>query len=202
MLEKLRHFKNIGSGTMLSYSDIKKGVYIILDGIPHQILEASLQFHGRGSSVTETKLKNLKTDNIISRTFRPSDVFAEPELEEKKLKFVYSNKGKYVFFELENPGKRMEIKEENIGDAGRFLKQDEIVDALFFEDKILNIFLPIKIHLKVLEAPPGVRHGRAEAGTKQVILESGAAINVPIFIEEGDIIEVNTETGEYVRRVD
>jgi elongation factor P len=91
---------------------------------------------------------------------------------------------------------------EQIGPQVQFLKANQIVEALIFQNKIINISLPIKVQLKVIEAPPGIRGDRSQAGTKQITLETGAKINAPLFIEEGEVIEVNTETGEYVRRAD
>lgn len=187
---------------MLSYGELKKGLKIILNKQPFEILQASPSFKGRGHSVLQVKLKNLITGTVISKTFHPSDTFKEADLEKIKLKFIYSRQGKYIFSEKDNPGKRLNLTEEQIGFGAQFLKSEQIVEGLSFEKEIINISLPIKVQLKVQEAPPGVRAGRSEAGTKQITLETGAKINVPLFIKEGDIIEINSETGEYVRRVE
>ena len=96
----------------------------------------------------------------------------------------------------------MLLTQEQIGESSQFLKPNETVGGLFFDEKIINILMPIKVKLKVIEAPPGIRMGRAEAGTKQATLETGAKINVPLFIEQGDVIEINTEKSEYVRRLE
>jgi len=187
---------------MLSYSEIKKGVMIIFKGDPYKVIESSLLFKGRGHSVLQTKLRNLATGEIISKTFQPADVCEEAEIEEIDLKFIYSHQGKYVFSLADKPSQRIELGEKEIGPSRRFLKPNETIKGLSFKGKIINISLPLKVLLRVTEAPPGIRFGRAEAGTKQVTLESGAKINAPLFIKEGDVLEVNTETGEYVRRVE
>ncbi len=187
---------------MLSYSDLKKGVKIILNKEPFEILESTPSFKGRGHSVLQVKLMNLISGNVVSKTFHPSDTFEEADLEKISLKFIYAHQEKYVFSEAENPAKRIELKEEQIGSGAQFLKPGETVAGAIFRDKVIGVSLPIKVFLKVKEAPPGIKAGRAEAGTKQVILETGAKINVPLFIKEGDIIEVNTQKGEYVRRVE
>lgn len=187
---------------MISYNELKKGIKIILDKNPYEIIEASSLFKGRGHSVLQTKIKNLITGNIIPRTFHPSDNFEEAELSKIKAKFIYSRRDKFVFSKKDNPSERFELTEEQVGSVCRFLKPNQIIEGLVFKDKIINISLPIKIELKVIEAPPGVRAGRAEAGTKTVILETEAKVNVPLFIQEGDIIEINTQTGEYVRRIE
>lgn len=187
---------------MLSHTDFKKGIRFILNGEPYEVLESSFVFKGRGSSVVQTKIKNLITGNVLSRTFHPGENFEEVEIEKIKVKFLYSHQDKYFFCKGDNPSARFDLAKEVIGDASIFLKPNEIVEGIQFKEKIINISLPIKVQLKVIEAPPGVKGDRAQGGTKIVILKTGAKINVPLFIEEGDIIEVNTETSEYVRRIE
>jgi len=186
---------------MISYSELEKGIKIILEGNPYEIIEAAPLFKGRGHSVLQTKLKNLKTGNVISQTFRPSDNFETAEISKIEAKFLYSHRDKYVFCQIDNPSKRFALPTEEIGRQREFLKQNQIVEALIFENKIITICLPIKINLKVIEAPPEFKGSRAEAGTKLVALETGAKINVPLFVEDNDIVEVNTETGQYIRRI-
>lgn len=187
---------------MISFDELKKGVKIVLEGQPYEIIEANFLFKGRGSSVLQAKIKNLISGNILSRTFHPSDIFEEAEIKKIKAKFLYSHRDKFFFSEEENPQKRFDLTEEQIGQAVKFLKPNQIVEGIEFEGKVINISLPIKIQLKVIEAPPGVKGNRSQAGTKQVKLETRAKIVAPLFIKEGDIIEVNTETGEYVRRIE
>jgi len=192
---------------MLSYSELKKGVKIILDSEPYEIIEASHLFKGRGHSVLQVKLKNLITGNLISKTLRPSDIFEEAELSKIEAKFLYQHRDKFFFCETDyNPPatshKRFDLTIEQIGEQGKFLKPNQIIEGIIFKNRVISVSLPIKINLKIIEAPPGVKGGRAEPGTKNVTLETEAKINVPLFIEEGDIIEVNTQTGEYVRRVE
>ncbi len=186
----------------LSYAELKKGVKIILDSEPYEIIEASHLFKGRGHSVLQVKLKNLTTGNLISKTFHPSDIFEEAELSKIEAKYLYSHRDKFFFCESKNPAKRFDLTAEQIAKQGKFFKPNQIVEGIIFENKVINISLPIKINLKVIEAPPGVKGSRAEPGTKTVTLETGAKINVPLFIKEGDIIEINTQTGEYVRRIE
>ena len=187
---------------MFSYNELKKEVKIILDGQPYEVIETTFLFKGRGSSVLQAKLKNLITGKLISKTFHPSDTFEGAELGKIKAKFLYQHKDKFFFCEEESPAKRFDLTIAQISKSGKFLKPNQIIEGIIFRGKVINISLPIKINLRVIEAPPGIKSGRAEAGTKTVILETGAKINVPLFIETGDIIEVNTETGEYVRRTE
>ncbi|MFQ6049982.1 MAG: elongation factor P [Candidatus Paceibacterales bacterium] len=187
---------------MIAYSDLKKGARIVLEKEPCEIIESAPLFKGRGHSVLQTKLKNLKTGNVISRTFHPSDIFEEPQISKIEAKFLYFHRDRYFFSEKDKPSKRFDLTAEQVGNQKDFLKPNQIVEALVFEDKVINISLPIKINLKVTEAPPSLKGERAQSGTKTAVLETGAKINVPLFIKAGDIIEVNTETSEYVRRME
>lgn len=186
---------------MISFSEIKRGTRIILNGQPHEVLESSPMFQGRGHSVLQTKIKNLKDGTVMSSTFHPSDKFEETEIEDLESKFLYSYRGKFVFCETKNPSKRFELTEQQIGDKASYLKSNQEVIAQIFEDKIINIAIPIKVFLKVKEAAPGLKGDSSQSPEKTIILETGLQINAPLFVEEGDIIEINTETGQYVRRM-
>lgn len=187
---------------MLSHTDLKKGVRIVLDGEPYEVLEAAPLKKAQGRVTIQTRIKNLISSSVFERNFHQGDVFEEAEIEKFEVKFLYSHREKYFFCEKENPSVRFDLNKEIVGDMAKFLKPNQIVDGMRFEDKIINISLPIKIQLKVAEAPPGVKGDRSQDGTKTVTLETGAIINTPLFIETGDIIEINTETGEYVRKIE
>ncbi len=186
---------------MISYSDLKRGVRILFKNQPYEILESSPMFKGRGQSVLQAKIKNLITGEPMTHTFRPSDSFEEPDIDKQELKFVYAGREVFVFCKKNNPGKRMELAEDKIGNAGQFLKPNQIINGLFFENELVAISMPIKIELKVAETPPALKGQSASGGNKPAVLETGANINVPLFINPGDIIEINTETGEYSKRV-
>ena len=187
---------------MLSHNELKKGTEFILNGQPYEVLDSSLSFRGRGSSVLQTKIKNLTTGAVVSKTFHAGEQFEEAEIEKIRVKFVYRIKGKFVFCHENDPAKRFDLAEEAVGNSAVFLKPNETVEGLQFKGKIINVSLPIKVQLKVIEAPPGIKGDRAQGGTKAVKVETGAEVNVPLFIETGDIIEINTEKGEYVRRAE
>jgi elongation factor P len=187
---------------MLSHTDLKKGIRFILNGEPHEVLDTTFLFKGRGSSLVQTKIKNLITGNVLSKTFHPGEEFEEAEIEKVKAKYLYSHRDRFFFSKENGASVRFDLAKEVIGAAAIFLKPDETVEGIQFQGKIINVSLPIKVHLKVTEAPPGVKGDRAQGGNKTITLETEAKINVPLFIEEGDIIEVNTEKGEYVRRIE
>ncbi len=186
---------------MLSHTELKKGVQVVLEGSPYEVFESSSMFKGRGSSVTQTRMRNLQNGNILQKTFHAGEEVEEAEIERFQARFIYANKGKFIFSHVDDPSKRFELTEQQIGQVSRFLKENEVVEGLVFKDEVINVSLPIKIQLKVTEAPPGVKGDRAQGGTKTVTLETRASINVPLFVDAGDIVEVNTETGEYVRRM-
>ena len=187
---------------MLSHTDLKKGTLFIYNDLPYEVLDYSLNFQGRGSSTAQVRIKNLITGNVLSQNFKSGDNLKEAEIEKVKIKYLYNNKGQYFFCEEKNPSKRFPLTIEQIGSNGQYLKANDIIDGFVFNNEIINVELPIKVQLKVKEAAAYLRAGRAEAGTKEVILETGTKIQAPSFIKEGDVIEINTETGLYVRRVE
>lgn len=186
---------------MISYSEMEKGDRIMLNGQPFEIIEARSMFTGRSHSVLNTKLKNLRTGQVIAKTFHPADSAEEAIIDKMDAKFIYGNKGEFVFHEKGDPSNRFSLKEEQIGDKKNFLKPNQMVEALFLEDELINISLPIKVELKIKMAPPSLK-GESSTGSKMATLETGAKISVPSFIETGDVVEVNTETGEYSRRIE
>ncbi len=186
---------------MLSHTDLKKGVQFIYEGQPWEVLEAQLLKMAQRRPVIQSKIRNLIDGRVNEKNFQQGDVFEEADLQKKDIKFIYQSKGQFMFCEIKDPSKRFSFTEEQIGIQAKYLKPNEIVTGILFDDKIINFKLPIKVQLKVKESAPGVRGDRAQGGTKEAILESGAVIQVPLFIEEGDVIEINTETGEYVKRV-
>ena len=180
---------------MLSHTDLKKGVQFILDGQPWEVLEAQLSKMAQRRPVIQSKIKNLLDGRVLERNFQQGDVFQEADLEKKEIKFIYQSRGEYFFSEPNDPSRRFSFTESQIGSQAKYLKPDEIVTGIVFEKKIINFVLQIKVQLKVKESAPGVKGDRAQGGTKEAVLESGAVIQVPLFVERGDTIEVNTETG-------
>lgn len=187
---------------MLSINDLKSGSLILIDGSPYQVLEVSHLHMGRGGSSVQTKIRNLKTGQVLNRNFKPADTFEEAEIEKRPLKFIYHHRGEFVFQDPKDPKNRFPLPEEIIGENKKWLKPNMELVALFLDDKPLNIQLPIKMDFQVTEAPPGLQGDRSSAGTKAATIETDAVIQVPLFINEGDVIRVNTETGEYVERVE
>jgi elongation factor P len=187
---------------MIDYSDLKKGVQVIIEGEPYEIIEARPLKMAQRRVVLQTKLRNLITGNLLIQNFQQGDAFEEAEISKFEAKFLYSHRGRHFFCQKDNPSKRFDLNLEQIGEGSKFLKSGQIVQGMIFEEKVINVSLPIKVQLKVIEAPPGVKGERAQPGTKLVTLETGTQISAPLFIEQGDTIEVNTETGEYTKRIE
>lgn len=187
---------------MLEYNEILPKKVILIDGEPYEVVDAHVFRKQQRKPVNQTKLRHLITGRITEQAFHVSEKVEEADLSTKPVKYLYSNRGAWWFCLPENPAERFELSQETIGPQGQFLKPNTIVDALIFDEKIIALKIPIKMELVVKEAPPAVRGNTAQGGTKQIVLETGATINAPLFVNEGDVVRVNTELGSYVERVD
>ena len=187
---------------MISINDLKNSDTITVDGLPFAVMSVKHQHIGRGGATVSLKLKNLKTGQVFEKNYKSSEEFEEAEIEKMAVKFLYHHRNQYWFSETSNPKNRFELDEEILGDAKDYLKANLELTALKFQEQIFNIELPIKVDYKILEAPPGTKGNTAQGGTKTAVIESGAKISVPLFVNEGDVVRVNTFTGEYVERVE
>lgn len=185
---------------MLEYNAITPKKVIVHDGEPYVVVSSHVFRKQQRKPVNQTKLKNLITGKVIEHSFHQSEKADEADIEKKNVTYLFNNKGEWWFYEGNDRGKRFSVSSELVGDAGKFLKENTGASALLFNNEIFAFELPIKVDLKVVDAPPAVKGNTAQGVTKQVVLETGAEVNVPIFIGEGDVIRVNTETGEYVER--
>jgi elongation factor P len=186
---------------MLEYNEITVRKYIVFEGEPYEVLASHVFRKQMRKPVNATKLKNLISGRVVEHSFGATDKAEEAEIDSRKVKFLYSNRGEWWFSEENDPSKRFKIEEEILGTASKFMKANTLVEVEMFEEKIFKVKLPIKLELKVTDAPPAVKGDTAKGGNKVITLETGATINAPIFVSEGDIVRVNTETGEYVERV-
>lgn len=166
------------------------------------MLEVAHQHIGRGGSSIQTKIRNLKTGQVYSRNYKPADTFEEAAIEKRPIKFLYHHRGEFVFHDPKNVKNRFILSEEIIGANKKWLKPNMELTVLFLDETPINIQLPIKMDFEVAESPPGIQGDRSQGGTKSITTETGAIVQAPLFINEGDIIRVNTETGEYVERVE
>lgn len=186
---------------MLSYNEIKPGVAVLVEGEPYVCVWNNIMQKQQRRPVNQTKLRHLIRGNVVEHSFQQSDKLKEAEITSKSAIFIYERKGEWWFHAALKPAERFALSEELVGEARRFLKSNTEVTTDWFNDKLIRVRLPIKVELKVTEAPPNTRGNTAQGGSKIVVLETGATINTPMFVELGDVIRINTETGEYVERV-
>lgn len=186
---------------MLEYNEITLGKVIIFDSEPWEVIASHVFRKQQRKPVNATKLRNMITGRVTENSFHQSEKVEEAEIDSQDIKFIYEAKGEYWFHEDGNPAKRFALKEEQIGYGSKFLKKDAILKAMIFNEEIIGVKVPVKVELKVVEAPPNMKGNTAQGGNKVVKVETGASVNAPLFINEGDVIVVNTETGDYVERV-
>lgn len=186
---------------MFNYNEITKGKFIILDGAPYEVLSSHIFRKQQRKPVNQTKIKNLITAKVIERSFHQSDSVERAQIDTQTIVYIYNNKGEFWFRDVNNKSKRFNLNADILGEQMKFIRENSEIQTLIFDDKIIGVNIPIKVELKVTEAPTAVRGNTAQGANKQVVLETGIVINTPIFINEGDTVRVNTETGEYVERV-
>lgn len=186
---------------MLEYNEITLRKYIIFENEPYEVLASHVFRKQQRKPVNATKLRSLLNGRIVEYSFHQNEKVEEADINYKNIKYLYNNRGEYWFCEENDPSKRFKLTNEMLGDKVKFLKPNSLIEAMVFDEQIVGIKLPIKVELKVTESAPGVKGDTAKGGMKVVTVETGASINAPLFINEGDIIKINTETGEYAERV-
>jgi elongation factor P len=183
---------------MVSTSEFEKGMVIEVDNEPYLILDYQFVKPGKGTAFVRTTLKHVKTGKVIEKSFRSQERFEEMDLDYKKATYLYSDRQNSVFLDQNN--QRISIPRSLTESKIPYLKEKSEVQLVYLEDELIDVKIPIKIKLKVVEAPPAIKGDTVTGATKTVTLETGLKINVPIFIKEGEEIIINTETGEYVER--
>ena len=184
---------------MLSLNEIKVGKVIEINNEPFIVVKADHHKMGRGGAVLKTKLKNLISASVLEKTYQGNDKVAEADIEKKKANFMYKDESEAYFMD-NTDFEQFNLPLDQLGSKQKFLKEDTNVDVLYFSGRAVSIELPIKMNLLVTMAPPGVKGNSAGNVTKQIELETGTTINAPLFVNEGDVIVVNTDTEEYVER--
>lgn len=192
--------------SQLQYSEIREKKIILYRDEPCEVVESHVARTQQRKPQNQVKLKSLISGKTIAATFHVSDSADEADIEKREVKFLYHNKGEYWFCDPADPKNRFKLSDTLLENSAKFLKENGNVTALVWtdedeEEKIIKVTLPIKMNLLVKEAPPAVRGDTSKGGMKTVTLENGTTINVPMFIKEGDVLSINTETGDYVERV-
>lgn len=185
---------------MISTNQFKRGMKIELEGEPFSITEFQHVKPGKGGAFVRTKLKSLVTGNVIDRTFRSGDKVKRPDFEEKQMQFLYKNEDEFHFMDL-GTYEQVQVAGEDLGDVQGFLKEELEVSVQLYNGKPMGVELPNFVELAIVKAEPGVRGDTATGATKPAEMETGAVINVPLFLEEGDVVKIDTRSGEYIERV-
>lgn len=185
---------------MYSTAEFKKGLKIELDGTPYMIVEFQHVKPGKGGAFVRTKLKNLLTGRVLDQTFRSGERVKKPDLMEREMQYLYREGDQYCMMDNETYEQIM-LTPEQMGDARLYLTENLNVKVLFFNQQPVAVEVPLFVELAVAQTEPGVRGDTATGGTKPATLESSAVIQVPLFINEGDRVKVDTRTGTYIERV-
>ena len=185
---------------MVSTSDFRTGMVLRMDGQLFFMVEFEHFKPGKGAAVVRTRLKNFKTGAVIDHTFRSGDKVEDVRLEKRKMQYLYKADDFYYFMDAQTY-EQFPLAEETVGKAVKYLKENEVVDVLVAEGNALGVELPIFVELKVVQTDPGLRGDTASGGTKPASVETGATVQVPLFVETGNVLKIDTRTDSYVERV-
>jgi len=185
---------------MISAGDFKNGVTFELDGQIFQVIEFQHVKPSKGAAFVRTKLKNIVTGATIEKTFNPTDKMPKAHIERKDMQYLYNDGDLYYFMDTET-FEQLPLGKDKIGDALKFVKENEIVKVLSHKGNVFGIEPPNFVELEVTDTEPGFKGDTATGATKPAIVETGASIKVPLFVNKGDIIRIDTRTGEYMERV-
>ena len=184
---------------MISTNDFRTGLTIELDGQIYTVLDFLHVKPGKGSAFVRSKLKNLETGTIIEKTFRAGEKVPKAHLDKRKMQYLYTD-GEFYYFMDQETFDQMSLTEEQLEDNINYIKENMVIDILFHDEKTIGVEIPTSVKLKVTETEPGIKGDTATGGTKDAKVETGLTVQVPLFIEEGDIIKVDTRSGEYMER--
>lgn len=185
---------------MYSTAEFKKGLKIEVDGTPYIIVDFQHVKPGKGGAFVRTKLKNLLNGRVVDQTFRSGEKVGKPDIMEREMQYLYREGDRYCMMDNETFEQIM-LTEEQVGEARLYLIENLNVEVLFYNKEPLAVELPTFVELAVAQTEPGVRGDTASGGSKPAVLESGATLQVPLFINEGDRVKVDTRTGTYIERI-
>ena len=184
---------------MATTADFRNGFTFRMDGDIWQIVEFQHVKMGRGGAIVRTKLKNLRTGRVLDKTFRSGEKVDDVMVERRPMQYLYRQGDDFVFMDNETYD-QVNVPKDLVGDAEKFLREGEVVEIAYSEDKPVYLELPVAVELTVTQTEPGIKGDTVSGGGKPATLETGAVVTVPLFINEGDVIKVDTRTGEYIER--
>lgn len=185
---------------MYDSSDLRKGLKIEIDGDPYIVVQFEFVKPGKGQALYKCRLKNMVTGSQFERTYRSGEKFNEASLEEREMEYLYADGDRYCFMNTTTYDQDF-LTAEQVGDGLHFLKENTVCNILFFQDRAIGVTLPIFMELKIVKADPWAKGDTASGDSKPATLETGYTLQVPPFVEEGEIIRIDSRTGQYVERV-
>lgn len=185
---------------MYETSDFKKGLKILIEKDPYTIVDFQHVKPGKGNQFTRTKLRNLLTGQNLEKTFKSGEKFEVPNVENKEMTFLYKDDSGYNFMDQTNY-EQLLMTPGDVGEAANYLTENLVVMILIFNEKPVAVDVPKAVNLKVAHTEPGVKGDRVTGATKHATMETGLVVNVPLHIAEGDVLRIDTSTGDYVERV-
>ncbi len=184
---------------MYGTNQFRNGLKIEIDNEPFVIVEFQHVKPGKGGAFVRTKLKSLISGNVLDKTFRSGEKVGKPQLEEKEMQYLYSSDNQYHFMDTETY-EQLFLTEDQLGTSKNYLQEHVVIKVLFYNGQPIGVDVPIFVVLRIVETDPGVRGDTASGGTKPAFLETGMTVQVPLFLNVGDTIKVDTRTGEYIER--
>ena len=185
---------------MISAGDFRNGVTVEIDGQIFQIVEFQHVKPGKGAAFVRTKLKNIVNGGVVEKSFRPTEKFPQARIDRKDMQYLYSDGDLYYFMDTES-FEQIALNGDTVGDALKFVKENEMVKVCSYNGNVFAIEPPLFVELEITETEPGFKGDTATGATKPATVETGANVNVPLFVELGDKIKIDTRTGEYLSRV-
>ncbi|WP_258359246.1 elongation factor P [Moorella sulfitireducens] len=184
---------------MISTNDFRTGLTIEVDGEVYQVIEFMHVKPGKGSAFVRTKLKNRRTGAVVERTFRAGEKVNRAHIERREMQYLYNDGENYYFMDMETY-EQLSLRKDQLDEAVKYLKDNMSIYILLYQGETIGIELPNFVELKVVETEPGIKGDTATGGSKNAVLETGAVIQVPLFIEVGDVVRIDTRTGAYIER--
>lgn len=185
---------------MFDTSDFRNGLKIEVDGTPYEIIWFQHHKPGKGGAVMRTKLRNLLNGRVVENTFRAGEKVGKPDLAQKEMQFLYRQGEDFVFMDMES-FEQVNVPEEKLAGKGGFMKEGDQITTLQYKGDILDLDLPAAVNLKITHTEPGIQGDRVSGATKPATVETGLEVKVPLFVNEGDVIKIDTRTGDYISRV-
>lgn len=185
---------------MLESADLRKGLKIEIDGAPYTVTQFEFVKPGKGQALYKCRLKNMLTGAQFDRTYRSGEKFNEAQMEEIEMEYLYAEGDRYCFMNTKNYEQEY-LTAEQVGEGVQLLKENTLCNVLFFQERAIGVTLPIFVELKIIRADPWAKGDTASGDSKPATLETGYVLQIPPFVEEGEIIRIDTRTGQYVERV-